>query len=201
MPLLRKIGSSDAEVHVFAIAWGNPEDNASYVDLDTPLPVNLVGTLGGPPPTTFVDNAVGQTVDVSVLGTVLVDNAVGQTVDVSVLGTVLVDNAVGQTVDVSVVGPVVANLPVVGVGTSRSGTITSANVSQILAAANLNRVKLRIQNISAGSLGVNEDGAAAALGSAGTYTVAAGAFLDVLTNKAVSVVGGTIAQAWTATEI
>lgn len=39
MVLTRKIGSTDAEIHVQGIAWGNPEDPANYVDLDTPLPV------------------------------------------------------------------------------------------------------------------------------------------------------------------
>lgn len=84
--------------------------------------------------------------------------------------------------------------------TDRSGTITTANTSQTLAAANPARRYLGIQNVSTGPLGVNEMGGAAVIGNAGTYTVAAGGSLSVRTNRLITIIGATAGQAFTATE-
>lgn len=86
-------------------------------------------------------------------------------------------------------------------GTDRSGTTSAtANTSTQLAAANSTRRGLNIQNISANPIGINEIGGAAAIGTPGTYTLVAGATINVRTNRAVTVVSGTASQPYTATE-
>lgn len=86
-------------------------------------------------------------------------------------------------------------------GTDRSGTTSAtAGTATQLAAANTARRGLNIQNISAGSIGINEIGGTAAIGSPGTYTLAAGASVNVRTNRAISVVGSAASQPYTATE-
>ena len=84
-------------------------------------------------------------------------------------------------------------------GTDRSGT--AGTTSSTLAAANPTRKGLNIQNISANTLGVNEFGGAAAIGTAGTYTVAAGASLNVRTNRQVNVIASAAGSTYTATEV
>jgi hypothetical protein len=86
-------------------------------------------------------------------------------------------------------------------GTDRSGTTsaTTGTATQ-LAAANTARRGLNIQNISTGNIGINEIGGTAAIGTAGTYTIAAGASFNVRTNRAISVVGAAASLPYTATE-
>lgn len=83
-------------------------------------------------------------------------------------------------------------------GTDRSGTAGTSSTS--LAAANTARRGLNIQNISANTIGLNEVGGAAAIGSPGTYTLAAGASFNVRTNQAVNVIASAAGSAYTATE-
>lgn len=86
-------------------------------------------------------------------------------------------------------------------GTNRSGTTSgTAGTSTTLAAANSARRGLNIQNISTGNIGINEFGGAAAIGTAGTYTVAAGGSINVRTNGQINVVGSAASLAYTATE-
>lgn len=86
-------------------------------------------------------------------------------------------------------------------GTDRSGTTSAtAGTATTLAAANTARRGLNIQNISSGNIGINEAGSAAVIGSPGTYTLAAGATVNVRTSRAVSVVGSAASQPYTATE-
>lgn len=86
-------------------------------------------------------------------------------------------------------------------GTDRSGSTSStANTSTTLAAANATRRGLNIQNISANPMGINEFGGAAAIGTPGTYTLAAGSAINVRTNRAVTVVSASASQPYTATE-
>ncbi len=88
-----------------------------------------------------------------------------------------------------------------GAGVDRSGSITAANTGQQVAAANTSRRAMAIQNTSSGDLFVNEVGqSAGAAGSAGTYTIPAGATFTVKTTSAVSIRGGTVGQTYTATE-
>lgn len=95
----------------------------------------------------------------------------------------------------------VAASPALAAGTDRSGTTSAtANTSTTLAAANTTRRGLNIQNISANPIGINEFGGAAAIGTPGTYTLAAGSAINVRTNRAVTVVSGTASQPYTATE-
>jgi hypothetical protein len=83
-------------------------------------------------------------------------------------------------------------------GTDRSGTAGTSSTT--LAAPNNARRSLNIQNISANTLGINEFGGTAAIGSPGTYTVAAGASLNVRTRNAITVIASAASSAYTATE-
>jgi len=82
--------------------------------------------------------------------------------------------------------------------TDRSGT--AGTISTQLAAANSARKSLNIQNVSTNTLGINETGGTAAIGSPGTYTLAAGASLNVRTNRQVNVIASAANSAYTATE-
>lgn len=85
-------------------------------------------------------------------------------------------------------------------GTNRSGTITLGGTAQALAAANTARIGLTGQNISVGDLWINEIGGTAAADTAGSYRVPAGAAFSVSTNRAISILGATTGQAFSATE-
>jgi len=85
-------------------------------------------------------------------------------------------------------------------GTDRSGAIATGGTAQQLAPANSSRASLTGQNTSSGNLGINEIGGTAAIGSAGTYTIAAGQAFSVSTNRSISIVGATSGQTFTATE-
>lgn len=85
-------------------------------------------------------------------------------------------------------------------GTDRSGSITLGGTAQVLAAANTARRGLTGQNISTGDLWINELGGTAAADTVGSYKVAAGATFTVQTNRAISIVGATTGQKFTATE-
>lgn len=84
-------------------------------------------------------------------------------------------------------------IPVQGVGTMAtagtdlSGTVTtSSGVFNIPANANRKPGDVQGQNISANTIGFNEFGGAAAIGTAGTYTVAPGATFSITTNRLVN---------------
>lgn len=83
-------------------------------------------------------------------------------------------------------------------GTDRSGTASTSSTK--LADANPTRRGLEIQNISSNNIGINEFGATAAIGTAGTYTLAAGASTRIRTNQQVNVVASAANSAYTATE-
>jgi hypothetical protein len=83
-------------------------------------------------------------------------------------------------------------------GTNRSGTATTTSAQ--LAPANTSRRGLNIQNIGANNIGINEFGGAAAIGTAGTYTIAPGASANVRTTNQVNVIAATASTAFTATE-
>ena len=83
---------------------------------------------------------------------------------------------------------------------NRSGTIAEGGTAQTLAAANSSRRELSGQNISSADLWINEIGGTAAADTAGSYKVPAGASFSVSTGKAVSIIGATTGQAFTATE-
>ena len=85
-------------------------------------------------------------------------------------------------------------------GTDRSGSITVGGTAQALAAANTARKGLVGQNISNADLWVNEIGGTAAADTAGSYKVIAGATFSVSTSRAVSIVGASTGQKFTATE-
>lgn len=85
-------------------------------------------------------------------------------------------------------------------GTSKSGAITTGGTAQVLAAANTARKSLTGQNISAGDLWINENGGTAAADSTDAYRVIAGATFKIATNEAISIVGATTGQKFTATE-
>lgn len=85
-------------------------------------------------------------------------------------------------------------------GTDRSSSITTGGIAQVLAAANTARRGLTGQNISTGDLWINEIGGTAVADTAGSYRVTPGSTFDVSTNRAVSIVGATTGQKFTATE-
>ena len=84
-------------------------------------------------------------------------------------------------------------------GTDFSGTAGTSSTQ--LAPANALRRGLNIQNVSANTIGINEFGGTAAIGSAGTYTVAAGASVNVRTNRQVNVIASAAGSAYTATGV
>ena len=94
--------------------------------------------------------------------------------------------------------PVTTQGAALAAGTDRSGT--AGTTSTTLAAANTARRGLNVQNISANNLGINEFGGTAAIGTAGTYTLAAGATINVRTNRLITVIASAAASAYTATE-
>lgn len=98
-------------------------------------------------------------------------------------------DASGNTVTVA--GPLSA-------GADRSGS--AGTTSATLAPVNANRRGLNVQNVGTGNLGINEFGGAAAIGTAGTYTLPAGAALNVRTNRQVTVIAATANTPYTATE-
>jgi hypothetical protein len=117
----------------------------------------------------------------------------------------------GDVTDVATFGKPVGSLtaplqtvptqPALTAGTDRSGTTSAtAGTATTLAPANAARRGLNIQNISASNIGINEVGAAASIGTAGTYTVPAGSTVSIRTNRAISVVGSAASLAYTATE-
>lgn len=94
--------------------------------------------------------------------------------------------------------PVITQGAALAAGADRSGTATTSSAT--LAAANTARRGLNIQNIGANNIGVNEFGGTAAIGMAGTYTLAPGATVNVRTNRAITVIAATGSTAYTATE-
>ena len=103
--------------------------------------------------------------------------------------------------DVSSANPIPVIDGYLPAGTNRSGTITAGGTAQQLAAANTTRRALYGQNISAADLWVNEVGGNAAVGAAGSYKVGPGEGFSISTNRAISIVGATTGQAFTAVEI
>lgn len=89
---------------------------------------------------------------------------------------------------------------VLGFGTDRSSTIGTGGTAQALAAANAARTRLTGQNISSADLWINEGGGTAAADTVGSYRVPAGATFSVETTHAVSIVGATTGQKFTARE-
>jgi hypothetical protein len=87
-------------------------------------------------------------------------------------------------------------------GTNKSGSITTGGTAQTLAASNSARVALTGQNIDASAdLWINETGGTAAANTAGSFKVAAGGTFSISTNQAISIVGATTGQKFSATEV
>lgn len=115
----------------------------------------------------------------------------------------LTSGADGTATDVSSAAPlpvstVGAALPA---GTDKSGSITTGGTAQVLAAANSARVRLTGQNISAGDLWINEIGGTAAVDTVGSYKVQSLAAFSISTNRAISIIGATTGQKFSATEV
>lgn len=86
-------------------------------------------------------------------------------------------------------------------GTDISGSITTGGTAQTIASENKTRRSLMIQNISSGDLWVNQTGGTAAVDVAGSYKLVAGATAFIPTDDAVSIIGATTGQKFTATEV
>lgn len=85
-------------------------------------------------------------------------------------------------------------------GINRSGSITAGGTAQTLAAKNHDRTSLTVQNISSGDLWLNETGGTAAADAAGSFRLTAGSMATITNGNAVSIVGATTGQKFTATE-
>lgn len=85
-------------------------------------------------------------------------------------------------------------------GTDRSGTIAAGGTAQQLAPANSSRTSLTGQNISTADLWINEIGGTAAANAPGSYKIISGQAFSVGTNRAISIIGATTGQQFTATE-
>lgn len=105
-----------------------------------------------------------------------------------------------RVIATSIVNQDGSNAGVLPAGTNRSGAITTGGTAQSLAVANANRKSLSGQNISSGDLWINEVGGTAAIDAAGSYKITAGAAFKINTNQAVSIIGATAGQKFTATE-
>lgn len=84
-------------------------------------------------------------------------------------------------------------------GTDRSGTATTTS-GGLSVAANASRQGLVGQNVSSVNIGFNEQGGTAAIGTAGTYTIAPGVSFSISTNKQVNFVAASGTAAVTMTE-
>lgn len=91
--------------------------------------------------------------------------------------------------------------PALSAGTDRSGSIATGGTAQQLAAANAARKGLRIQNISAEVMWVNQTGGTAAAAGAGSFKIAVDGTFEITTNQAVSIVAATLGSKFSATEI
>lgn len=80
-----------------------------------------------------------------------------------------------------------------------SGSIANGGTAQTLAPAGYTRTGVRGQNISTGDLWINEGGTAA-IDTAGSYKIAAGAYFDSKFAGAISIIGATTGQKFSASE-
>lgn len=91
-------------------------------------------------------------------------------------------------------------LPASGAGaTDRSGTATTTS-GGLSVAANTSRKALVGQNISSVNIGFNEVGGVAAIGTAGTYTVAPGLSFSISTSSLVNFIAASGTAAVSMTE-
>lgn len=87
--------------------------------------------------------------------------------------------------------------------TNRSNTITAGGTAQTLMNANAARIAWQLQNISTADLWYSHTGAAA-VGGSGSYKLVAGGYYEsapgLAPNGAISIIGATTGQAFTASE-
>ena len=113
------------------------------------------------------------------------------------IGKVTTTDPIPVTVDVSdAITVTPAALPA---STDRSGTATTTS-GGLNVAANSARKFLVGQNISGVSIGFNEQGGTAVIGTANTYTVAPGQSFSISTNKLVNFIAASGTAAVTMTE-
>lgn len=85
--------------------------------------------------------------------------------------------------------------------TDRSGEIAVGGTAQVLSAADATRRELTVQNISASDLWLNETGGTAQANGTGSWKLAPGASVRITSDLAISIIGATTGQKFTATEI
>ena len=107
----------------------------------------------------------------------------------------------GSAVDLSSTNPMPITSSGLPTGTDKSGNITTGGTAQTLAAVNTTRKALYGQNISTTDLWINELGNPAVIGTAGSWKIASGESFSISTNRAVSVIGATTGQGFTALEV
>lgn len=108
-------------------------------------------------------------------------------------------------IDQTTPGANTVNTVAVGTPTGRGGSITAGGTAQQLAATNSSRRGFLIQNTSAGDLWINWSGGTAAVGSTTSYRLGAttGAYefpASYCSTAAISIIGATTGQTWTAEE-
>lgn len=86
-------------------------------------------------------------------------------------------------------------------GVNRSGSITTGGTSQLVAAANTNRLALDYQNISDETMWITEHLTTAAADTAGCWKLDPGDCWYATTNRAVYVVSATTGKKFTCTEM
>ena len=115
----------------------------------------------------------------------------------AVSGVVIVDAITGEPATAATPGsggtvatPTYTAPGVLTASTDRSGTATTTS-GGLSVPANASRTSLTGQNIGANNIGFNEQGGVAAIGTAGTYTVAPGASFSISTNKLINFIAAT----------
>jgi hypothetical protein len=103
--------------------------------------------------------------------------------------------------DVSAANPLPVIDPYLPAGTNRSGTIAVGGTAQTISTGNATRRALYGQNISTGDLWINELGGVAVIGAAGSYKISPGESFSISTSNAISIIGATTGQAYTAVEL
>ena len=183
--------------------WG-VDGTATDVSTANPLPVAVPGSVA-------VTGAFYQaTQPVSLASTPGLTDTQLRATAVPVSGPVTDAQLRASAVPVSVGSALPAGTNIIGAvssaplpaGTDKSGSITTGGTAQVLAAANTARIALSGQNIDAtADLWINEIGGTAAANTAGSFKVAAGCTFSISTNRAISIVGATTGQKFTATEV
>ena len=122
-----------------------------------------------------------------------------------VTGSLAQVGVTNHALDVNVASGTISTGPITptkGTLTNRSGAITNGGTAQTVAAVNANRQYFFFENVSLGDLWINFT-TTAVIGQPSIKIAPKGAFVmeaSFISTEAISVIGATTAQAWTAKE-